>query len=237
MKKMIVIMIAVLIGGSAMAAFYYEDFSVVSNQTEFGAINFGGTNGNAILDYNRYVLAGENAAIVDQGGGNFALRPNLDGKANARLAMVVIDTTTWSAGTYTLSFDFIGADAGGSRLYVGTANGYDLTGTDNDAIELDGFANGFSDTSQYGINAVGNATVADLINIDLDGIGGANETVSRAISTNFTLTGSTDALVLGFGSYGSSFMVDKVSVVPEPATISMIGLGGLLALLTRRLRA
>lgn len=241
MRKTIVIMIAALLtGGSTLAALFTQDFdSDLTTRQPDVPINFGGTNGNAVTEFETIVLAGPNAAIVDQGSGDFALRPNADTYNNARLALIMVDVSGWGAGTYTLQFDFIGADAGGSRLYIGEAFGYDLTGSTAPAVSVDGFSAGFglgADGNGFGLFGIAGATATHLVDIDLDGVGGANETVSRTISQDFTISENATAIGIGFGSYNSSFLVDNVQVIPEPATISMLGIGGLITLLVRKMR-
>jgi hypothetical protein len=237
-NKTKLMMVLLLIGTTSMAALYTQDFdSGVSTLQPDMPKNFGGTNANAFTSFGTYVLAGPNAAIVDQGGGDFALRPNLDTKNNARVALTMIDVSSWGAGTYTLQFDFIGADGGGSRLYVGEAYGYDLTGSTAAAIKVDGFAGGFglgADGNGFGLFGVSGATASHLVDINLDGVGGANETVSRTITQDFTISANATAIGIGFGSYNSSFMIDNVSVIPEPATLGLVALSGTSVLLLRR---
>jgi hypothetical protein len=100
MKNKAKLMLAVLLAGStSMAALYSEDFdSGPSTLQPNGAINFGGTNASAYTTFDTVVLPGINAALVDQGGGDFALRPNLDTKNNGRTALTMIDVSTWPHG-------------------------------------------------------------------------------------------------------------------------------------------
>lgn len=231
MKNKTKLMLGLLLAGTtSMAALYTQDFdSGVSTLQPNGAINFGGTNANAFTSFGTYVLPGVNAAIVDQGGGDLALRPNLDTKNNGRTALTMIDVSGWGAGTYTLQFDFIGADLGGSRLYIGEAYGYDLTGSTTAAISVDGFSAGFglgADGNGFGLFGVNGATANHLVDINLDGVGGANETVSRTITQDFTISANATAVGIGFGSYNSSFLIDNISVIPEPATLGLVSVFG-----------
>lgn len=221
------ILLVWLTGTASMATSHTQNFdSAVNIQQTNIPITFGGTSRNAFADFSTCILAGGNAALVDRGTNNLALRPNQDTKTNGRFSFVLIDASNWGSGTCTLKFDLIGADAGGSRLYVGEAYGFDLSGRTDAAVLIDGFADGFkrgADGNGFGISGINGATANHLVDIDLDGVGGANETVSRPISHKFNISEKATLIVIGFGSYDSGFMIDNIEVIGE-APLATLGL-------------
>jgi hypothetical protein len=138
-------------------------------------------------------------------------------------------------GTRTLKFDFVNAIAGtsaNSQVYlIGmTGSGNYVTGNGNDEVKI-----------------------GDLLGLSKQPGTGGNYTPSYLISTVVTATGGDGTFFLSFtasDTYASyyfavasgdngvgSFTIDNVSIVPEPATVGMLGLGALVALLVRRIRA
>lgn len=80
--------------------------------------------------------------------------------------------------------------------------------------------------------------IGSTLNVDISGGVGSYQTA------NIDLSGNTD-LIYGIriglsstsdGTFEDTFVMDNVSIVPEPATVGMLGLGALISLLIRRIR-
>ncbi|MEM8971685.1 MAG: PEP-CTERM sorting domain-containing protein [Pseudomonadota bacterium] len=177
-------------------------------------------------------LLGGNATtgsfIVPTGGseGN-ALQPNTRSNQgfNSRFGMTFIDAADFGgAGTYTLSFDMVGDTAGGNaQLYVATAKGF---GGPVNAITADyaGTASsGVANAGTYGIFPAGGSAATTQTLID--------ETIpfstTGTLTRDFTLDGTEGAVAIAFGTVNSNVLFDNISIVPEPSSLALLGLGAL----------
>ena len=129
--------------------------------------------------------------------------------------------------TFNVSYDI--ADAGeNARLYATVWGSDDWDW--NESIQLSGIA-----------TAPRNAGSAVLGTIDLGSIGTASGTATTTLDLSglagyqYIQVGVSISKVDGTGS--DHGYITNVEIVPEPATVGMLGLGALVALLVRRIRA
>ncbi len=163
-----------------------------------------------------------------------------------------------AAGTSTLtvetggSLDFSGASGNGTRFFVGNSNGngiLNLNGGSLIGATLTEFSIGREGaTGTFNINA-GTATVGHL-EVDSDGTSTVNFgenstgelTVTGWSTSNFEALWNDGKLTYNgaqTGSFSDHFQVSGVtgstlSVVPEPSSTALLGLGGLALILRRR---
>ncbi|WP_428387360.1 hypothetical protein [Mucisphaera sp.] len=90
-------------------------------------------------------------------------------------------------------------------MYIAAANDFG-TKQDSDGISIDLATNGLA--AGFGATGVGNATVTDLVNVEIDG------QTTATLTQAFTLTDPTDGLVLGFGGYGTGYGIDNIMIAP-----------------------
>jgi hypothetical protein len=123
----------------------------------------------------------------------------------------------------------IGADAGNSRIFLWSANGYDANGS-NDLL-LDVSEGGFP--AYNTLQGTGDTNVAKLFEYQIP-----DETVGGSYSVEFEYTAG-DALAIAFGSYNTSYAYDNldISFVPEPSSFAMLaGCFALAGVMIRRRR-
>ncbi|MEM9752033.1 MAG: PEP-CTERM sorting domain-containing protein [Planctomycetota bacterium] len=219
------------------AIIYEEDFDPPPGTAK-------GFASDVLFDSSAYVLGsgnwllGGNATtgtfIVATGGveGN-ALQPNTRSPQgfNSRFGMTFISAADFGgAGTYTLSFDMVGDTAGGNaQIYVATAKGFG--GVNAITADYAGTASsGVANAGSYGISAASGSAATTQTLIDETIAGTTTGTLTRV----FTLDGTEGAVAISFGSVNSNVQFDNISIVPEPGTLALTGLSGLLLFLRRR---
>lgn len=185
------------------------------------------------VDYGVWAWQSANSLALDVDADlDLELRPNVDGANNAKMFGVILDPTLFAAtgsGTYSFSVDLIGADAGNSRIFLWSANGYDASGS-NDLL-LDVTEGGFPTYNT--LQGTGDTNVAKLFEYEIP-----DETVGGSYSVEFEYTAG-DALAIAFGSYNTSYAYDNldISVVPEPSSFAMLaGCFALAGVMIRRRR-
>ena len=156
------------------------------------------------------------------------------------------DVSGLTAGTtYNLQFDIRIVSAGlspnvsypPSFSYSVWANNGETTDGNTD-VDPTGAAGGDAAMSI----AAGETSTFILDNIAYDITSTADAGWVTVTSSDFTFDGTDTMLGVGFAlksfyQPGQSIDIDNVSIVPEPATVGMLGLGALVALLIRRIRA
>lgn len=148
-----------------------------------------------------------------------------------RGSAVWLDTSTWAIGTYTVEFDvtaFTASATGDIFFQAYSATG--VNGTDSVSMDLHG-----SVGAGVGTVATGGAMIDTLGSQQLITAAGNDQTFT------FNYTGAEQFVGLVFGhstpsgGTGSTATLDNLSVsIPEPSTLSMLGLGALITLLFRR---
>lgn len=226
--QLAVVASALTMSVGASAAIYEEDFDPAPNTAK----GFAST---VLFDSSAYTvgdwLLGGNATtgsfIVPTGGpeGN-ALQPNTRSSTgfNSRFGMTFISAADFGgAGTYTLSFDMIGDTAGGNaQIYVATAKGFG--GVNGVTADYAGTAAaGVANAGTYGIFAASGSAATTLTLIDETIAGTTTGTLTR----DFTLDGTEGVVGLAFGSVNSNVQFDNISIVPEPGSLVLLGLGSL----------
>jgi len=221
------ILVSIAVSQSVSAVVVYsENFESISLAGGAGLYSFGYDKNNDAapnaykeLEYgkwNRQAAAGISANIDVDGDGDLEIRPNDNGKNNAKMWGTLIDPTIFAStgsGTYTFNVDIIGADEGVSRIYLYSANGYDGSGN-NDLI---------FDAAEAGLNTYvpfqgsGTTVVNEIFEHEI-----ADETESLSFSYDFTYTAG-DAIGISFGSYNTAVAFDNITIsaVPEPSTYAL----------------
>ena len=190
---------------------YSENFESIDIVSGAGMVSFGydsTPSGSATkaINYGQWGRQGANSTLsdVDSDTDN-ELLPNIDGANNAKVWATIIDPSLFAAtgaGTYTFSVDTIGADAGASRIYLWSANGFDATGS-NDLL-LDLAEAGFG--AYTSLSGTGATQVNEIFMYEI-----SDETVGGNYSTNFNYTAG-DAIVVVFGSYNTAFAYDNLQI-------------------------
>jgi len=231
MKMLGFILSAMLISSNAMAGLIYsEDFDPAPTiESTFNAQ----LGGNTLAVNHKYLDFGvwartTNGALVDDGSGtNNVLRAHQADITNVRMVGVYIDPALFgSAGTYTLSFDVIGADAGIANVFIYAGSGYDLTGATDAKLVLSLSAGGFA--AYTGLTGQNGATASQLATANF------NPTVSQTVKLDFVYDGSS-AIAVAIGGYNTALLIDNVQVIPEPATLGLFVGSSALLLMIRKI--
>jgi hypothetical protein len=224
------------------AAIYSQDFSgAVTSTASAGKQLYGA--GNAVA--NEQFGFGEHSS-----GGQFTTfntgemvisafaPPTNGGRYYGSATTLYLDTVSWAAGDYTVTFDVANYAQGANDSHFGVYEGNVAAGSTLSLRVND--SNAGSNVYPDEDSSTGTVTFGE-ISSGLDT--GVAITGNASISYNFTLTeaGNTgDYLVLGWGTrsgissaagsnlVSDSFSVDNIVIVPEPGTYAL--LGGLLAL-------
>ena len=222
----ILVSIAVSQSVSAVAV-YSEDFESITELGGAGQYSFGYDKNQDTapaaykqLDYgkwNRSATPTISANIDVDGDGDLEIRPNDNGKNNAKMWGTLIDPTTFAStgsGTYTFNVDIIGADEGTSKIYLYSASGYD--GSGNNDLIFDAAEGGLG--SYVPFQGSGATIVSEILSHDI-----ADETASLSFSYDFTYTEG-DAIGISFASYNTAIAFDNISIsaVPEPSTYALL---------------
>jgi hypothetical protein len=219
---------------------YSENFESLSLAGGVGLYSFGydknqdaAPNAYKELEYgkwNRQAPATISANIDVDGDGDLEIRPNDNGKNNAKMWGTLIDPSTFAStgsGTYTFNVDIIGADEGVSRFYLYSASGYDDSG--NNDLVFDAAEGGLN--TYVAFQGTGTTVVNEILNHDID-----DETASSSFSYDFTYTEG-DAIGISFGSYNTAIAFDNITIsaVPEPSTYALfIGFASFLFMAIKR---
>ena len=192
---------------------YTEDFESITEIGGVGMYSFGYDKNQDTapdtykqLDYGTWYRQAATSIVsdVDQDG-DLEIRPNEDTKNNSKMWATLIDPATFAqtgSGVYTLSVELIGADAGNSRIWLASANGYDASGS-NDLILAT--SNGSLDNYVV-LSGSGNTQVNELIEYEIP-----DETVGGTYTVAFNYTAG-DAIAVAFGSYNTSYAYDNLSI-------------------------
>jgi methionine-rich copper-binding protein CopC len=194
------------------AGSYVEDFEAITENSGAGQYSFGYDKDDAAfgykqLDYGTWVRQSASSVVSDvDSDGDLELRPNEDTKNNAKMWATLIDPATFAAtgtGVYTFTVELIGADAGNSRIWLASANGYDASGS-NDLI-LDTAEGGMGTYSV--LTGSGSTSVTEIFEYEIP-----DETEGGTYTVDFNYTAG-DALAVSFGSYNTSYAYDNLSIV------------------------
>lgn len=252
MKK-IVVGIMALIAAVAVRADYVQDFEAFTGGTVItsGSGSLAGTaaDGTPILRTGGATGATGDRSWVDEGGNVFArMSRSYSTSASVSLGELITmsDAGLVSGTTYTLSFDYRIGVVGTTPYHnvdfafgIGEASGYSSFQNIENSLNDMTVANGAVILNNY------NKTT-DLVNIPT---GAVADWTTVTFAQTFTFSGSNPAMAwmvsaVGAGSGNAGYDalnhtyidVDNVSIaaVPEPATVGLLGLGGLIALVARR---
>ncbi len=159
--------------------------------------------------------------------------PTNNGRYYGSATALYLDTVSWAAGAYTVTFDVTNYVQGADDSHFGVYEG-NVAAASTLSLRVNS-GNAGSDVYPIEEGSTGTVTFGEI------GSGVAITTGVTSISYDFTLTeaGNTgDYLVLGWGTRSAndgvtgtvsdSFNVDNITIVPEPGTYALIG--GLLAL-------
>lgn len=200
------------------------------------------------------IIAGWDSSYALTAGGSGQAADQVETGIVAEVVANVVNSFARSNGSTDLTFGtFAGAanNTESTGLNDGTRLQFTVTNTGSSDYELtrlrfDHLAS-WANTPSLAIDVVsGDITHASLTNLVLTGIGSA-PTTGNWDDTDISLTGLADhTLAAGQSATfriittGVGAFIDNVgvtgSVIPEPATIGMLGLGGLIALLLRRMK-
>ncbi len=183
--------------------------------------------------------------LIDKGGGDKAI--SWTGSANSAGFAIWLSVTNLNlaAGTtYSLKFDianFVGSAVGSPDGFgnVIKAKGVDAGGTVT--LDLLKGAN-FDPTVSSGGALIGTSGTTTNTSIAIVGtaFGAVQFSQDGSYTVDFTVNSGDEYIGLVIGSQDRNtatqvkFDLDNVSVIPEPATVGMLGLGALTALLIRR---
>ncbi len=144
--------------------------------------------------------------------------------------LIIADNVQGFTGEMTLDFDY---------SWIDTEGGIDVDNADFVMVQVYGWTKDPLTTTEkmvtYATTVPANAAV--LLDVILD------EGTGQFVSTSFDMTGINNYGIRfisnGFDNSIDTLTIDNVemNVVPEPATVGMLGLGALVALLVRRVRA
>ena len=176
-----------------------------------------------------------NTATLDQGWQAGAQWLIVSGKAVRQNVNTLVDRpfgqtfTDARDGSFTFSFDYNNVDDAVMKVVV---IGVNFNATDPD---FPGTLDSIGTGSALAIPTGTKQSFADLLGSGVTTFSSAtgSGSFSQAITLNST---SFDAYMVAFTSDGTGSTIDNVSVVPEPATVGMLGLGALITLVIRRMR-
>jgi hypothetical protein len=185
---------------------------------------------------------GDNTVVLlDEGGGDKAIRWGASANSRGFAIWLSVATLNLTAGnTYSMTFDIANYVGGATD---GFANVIKAKGVDAGGIVTFDLLRGsnFDQMVSSGGATIGMSTNTTTASTSLNiGAGGIQFGASGSHSVDFVVNAGDEYIGLAFGSQDRNttqvtFDLDNVSVIPEPATIGMLGLGAVLTILLRRM--
>ena len=223
MKRILLIVLIATCAGLSFAALWEEDFSTAPGMTSDGTAQIPSERTGTDWWYYLSADASSGAMVVS----------GRDDLANRGASKVWSGAANLASGTYTLTFDV---------ATLSNSNNRDFNFAIYDAVRTGGgyeIIMGGASTVTPGVNSLG-GVVSLLDSQVVDGTQGTG--ASDVVSLDFTHDGTKDLVffssVTGYTwNNNIAYSIDNMSVVPEPATLGLLGLGGLVALGVRRFRA
>jgi hypothetical protein len=155
-----------------------------------------------------------------------------DANANSLGGIGQLFSLTGETGTRTLQFDLAITDADSDLDFYVVLDGYDYLGG-GDFMTVDYFSIITTNTAvtgaRYDATRLGSYTHVNL------GSTTGTKTFTFAANSSYEFYGVT-FLSNTPDTTAETLTIDNVSVIPEPATVGMLGLGALVTLLIRRMR-
>lgn len=223
MKKMIIAFALTAMAFAAQADLVNGDFnSAAAGETVGG-------NASYTMLGNGWYTNTVNARWVISGNG---VADRTDGNNNAYAGMAQLFTYSGD-GARTLRMNYTSTDADADNDWVITFWGYNQTGASTSLLSAEVFNLGNTNSIAGG----GNYAVTEIykaVELNIGSFGATNYDI------NFTADSAYEfyAIRIQAKSVDNAdvFTINSVTVVPEPATVGMLGLGSLVALMIRRMR-
>ena len=220
---------------SQAAVVYTNTFDNAFDFTDAGAIELGGATPDVVAED---FFGGTNGVVISGSQLQFSLAPNpiVAGENRSRSAGVWLNPTGWAIGTITVEFDISNYVAGGTAAAETYYQAY--------------FASGVDASNAVGLDIQGGAAADPVLSGSATSgtLGAENAfTADGSLSFTFNYTGAEEFIGLvfssksgiGTGNFQAQYNVDNLvvsdtTVIPEPSSTALLGLGGLAFLLRRR---